>query len=851
MKQAFISFCAIILLTLVAGAFCSALAQTPSATPVPFVSQLTTSPAGFNSFAGDLSANGRIVVFESTGDVSTEKIPTRNADGTINPAARNNEDGNREIFLIDYAQRRIFQITNTRNVPKATPTPTPTPTPSPSPAATPTPTPVATPPDPTTIQIEVSNNRPTLTLVPGTNGHYRIVFSSNAPNPSFFNGVDTGGALALDANQEVWIYEVPIVTDVDLTTGNDLGPQDLASGTFTQITNTPASRVPSPGATGFAPFVADDNREATISETGDLIAFISTRNLAATPGNADGNPELFLTSVGSPGTFLQITNTRDRFVGPTLFSEFQSNPSMSANGSVIAFISNANLPIAGASGGANNDDGNGHGNAEIYVFDFNGSSASNFRQATRTKSNTSGVNLGATVNVFSPGRRLSRDGTMLAFESLADDPKADTTATNQPFLAVFVYNIGLNKFDIVGKRAVGFPGDVIHFPTFTDYNASLAPSTVIYASALNFKVDGTFPAAGQESTGLNPSTLTQVFATQVPLTTTNTFTRLTQSPAFVGIKPFASETRQRIVFSVGGAEFGGGNPDGSTEVFYMLSPPVAVEPTAVLSFFTGMSNIPVPAASPTPSPTPAPTPTPTPGTVTGLAAGELAIVRSTVDFVGSDSPTAAGSETKRSPALPIELNGVSVSVNGAAAGLYFVGQASRQINFVVPIGLAPGLGTVVINSRLNGGTQLRGFVRIVPAQPDIFTTTNDAGGRAGVVNVTNPMTRTPEPFTVTSTDGSGNVVPTVLEVTLTGVRNVTAAEVKVTIVKGTESTDITGASIVLVRSNPQMPGFDIIDFTLPATLAAAGDVPIIVTITRNGVTYVSRPAATAPHITIN
>ena len=179
---------------------------------------------------------------------------------------------------------------------------------------------------------------------------------------------------------------------------------------------------------------------------------------------------------------------------------------MSADGSVIAFISNANLPIAGASAGANNDDGNGHGNAEVYLFNFDGAAASNFRQATRTKSNTSGVNVGATINVLSPGRRLSRDGTVLAFESLADDPKADTTATNQPFLAVFVYNVGLNRFDIVGKRAVGFPGDVIHFPTFTDYNASLSPATLIYASALNFKVDGTFPPSDQDSTGLIPLT---------------------------------------------------------------------------------------------------------------------------------------------------------------------------------------------------------------------------------------------------------------------------------------------------------------------------------------------------------
>ncbi|MFN2514288.1 MAG: hypothetical protein ABR568_23100, partial [Pyrinomonadaceae bacterium] len=113
---------------------------------------------------------GRLVVVESNGDISTEKIPTRDSAGNLNPNARNNEDGNREIFLIDYAQRRIFQITNTRNVPK--PTPSPTPTPTPSPTATPTPTPAPTPPDPANIQIEISNNRPMITLVPGINGHY-------------------------------------------------------------------------------------------------------------------------------------------------------------------------------------------------------------------------------------------------------------------------------------------------------------------------------------------------------------------------------------------------------------------------------------------------------------------------------------------------------------------------------------------------------------------------------------------------------------------------------------------------------------------------------------------------------
>ena len=141
------TFCALVVLTLASGAFFSALAQTPSATPEPFLSQITSSTAGFNSFAKDVTANGRFVVVESNGDIATEKIPTRDSAGNLNPNPRNNEDGNREIFLIDYAQRRIFQITNTKSVPKPTPSPTPTrrqhrlpvrlPTPTPTPAPTP------------------------------------------------------------------------------------------------------------------------------------------------------------------------------------------------------------------------------------------------------------------------------------------------------------------------------------------------------------------------------------------------------------------------------------------------------------------------------------------------------------------------------------------------------------------------------------------------------------------------------------------------------------------------------------------------------------------------------------------
>ncbi len=127
----------------------------------------------------------------------------------------------------------------------------------------------------------------------------------------------------------------------------------------------------------------DDNREASISDDGNTLAFISNRNLVTSVGNTDANAELFLcrtTNGFAPGTntVVQGTNTQDLFVSPRTFQRFQQNPSLSANGSVVAFLSTADLA------GSNNDDA-GHGNGEIYVAEFSGSAVTNFKQLTKTK----------------------------------------------------------------------------------------------------------------------------------------------------------------------------------------------------------------------------------------------------------------------------------------------------------------------------------------------------------------------------------------------------------------------------------------------------------------------------------
>src|ERR1041385_3247413 len=151
------------------------------------------------------------------------------------------------------------------------------------------------------------------------------------------------------------------------------------------------------------------------------------------------------------------------------------------------------------------------------------------------------------TNILGPGRRLSRDASYIAFESRATDPKANTVPTSQ-FLGMFVYTVATDSFVEVAQRPTTFT-DVARFPTFTDYNAALLPSSLVFTSALNFRPDGTFPAPAQENEALNPQLTAQIFLTSLPASTTQSFNRLTNTPAlgagntFGGTLPVASETQ--------------------------------------------------------------------------------------------------------------------------------------------------------------------------------------------------------------------------------------------------------------------------------------------------------------------
>ena len=200
--------------------------------------------------------------------------------------------------------------------------------------------------------------------------------------------------------------------------------------------------------------------------------------------------------------------------------------------------------------------------------------------------------------------------------------------------------------------------------------------------------------------------------------------------------------------------------------------------------------------------------------------------------------TSVGSLNRRFT-LPIELSGVTMTINGVACGLKTVGQ--RRIEFVVPPGFnPPSAGTMfplVIN---NNGLVLKTMIALVPARPDIFNTAMFAGpgGRARLLNVTNTVF-TREPFSIrTVRRRGGRLVPSVIRVFLTGVENRIASEISIRI----GGVTIPGAATPAVTFEP---GVNTFDFNIPSDLEGAGDQPVIVTVSIGGTLFQSRLDDTA------
>jgi Tol biopolymer transport system component len=247
----------------------------------------TTSGAAPTNHAPSLNADGTLIAFESTADLTGQNpelnreivlsdavadtfrqltdnagvgqayLPSINGDGTqiafesnANPTGQNS-NGNSEIDLVDTVSNTIAQITNS----------------------------------------------------PARAGSFNASISANGTRIAFESDENLTGRNP-DFSREIFLF-------------------DTATNTTTQLTNSTGT---GNGVGSFAP---------SINANGTHIAFHSNQNL--TGSNADGNDEIFLADT-TAGTVTQITNTTG---GGPLLENYSA--SINADGTRIAFVSGRDL----------------------------------------------------------------------------------------------------------------------------------------------------------------------------------------------------------------------------------------------------------------------------------------------------------------------------------------------------------------------------------------------------------------------------------------------------------------------------------------------------------------------------
>ena len=200
------------------------------------------------------------------------------------------------------------------------------------------------------------------------------------------------------------------------------------------------------------------------------------------------------------------------------------------------------------------------------------------------------------------------------------------------------------------------------------------------------------------------------------------------------------------------------------------------------------------------------------------------------------TPRTAVGSLERQFNLPLELSGVTMSINGISCGLKSVD--GNGIVFVTPPFISSSTdGTIypyVINAN---GSSIKGFVTIVPTRPDIFRSDGviGPGGRAKLFNVTNRV-HTSEPFTVTTIEIKGGVrVPSQLRLYATGVANAGAGALSIRIGSQTMV-----ATAITPGGDSDEPGVFAIDFALVPALDKAGNQPVVLSVNVNGVIFISR-----------
>ncbi len=595
----------------------------------------------------------------------------------------------------------------------------------------------------------------------------KIVFASNS-------GTLVAGEAGRndDGNQEIFLASLPL---------NSTTP-------FIQrITTTTAS---TPATAQIEVF---DNYQPTINFNGTLIAFVTNRKELPGVTNKDALGQIVLYSTNT-AQFTQVTtkNEADALEG-FVFKGFNSNPQLSGNGNVLVYIAGYDhAPTTSV----NNKDFNG----EIFLYDVATKAMTQMTNTTGFAGYPASISqIGTLVpdrpmNILNQNtKHLSNDGSLLVFESAGDlEAGKNTDKTRE----VFLYNRTTNKFTQITSNSalpatpVQTDIDKIDY----DFTPALSPNGkyVFIGSIINI-----VPVASGGTSGIltdNADGSREVFRYDIAAAK---FRQITYTP----LSPRVLDQREALLhvnsnaagtdlFFTNDIDMIGANADTSFEIYRALVRPITQANDFVPVMINGASFFSPDSTKPETNP---------------IAGGSLGSLFGTklADFPA----------TSAKADLDFELNGVSVTIRGIAAKLIYV--SPLQINFVVPDGV-PAADAVEFTIN-NKGVVSKGKVKVLDAQPGIFTTTQNGKGAGAVAcqlvlkdadgNTTSNTYPAP-PCEISADKKEGYLL-----LFGTGFRYADLTSVIVTRINADDTT--TDFTPVYAGSQNQFPGLDQINLLLP------------------------------------
>ena len=176
------------------------------------------------------------------------------------------------------------------------------------------------------------------------------------------------------------------------------------------------------------------------------------------------------------------------------------------------------------------------------------------------------------------------------------------------------------------------------------------------------------------------------------------------------------------------------------------------------------------------------------------------------------------------PPYPKTLGGVTVTVNGTAAPLHFVGPG--QINLLVPYATAGTKATIVVSN--NGNTSNSVDVALAPTAPGVFSLDQSGTGPGAVLHADFTLVNDASPARRGETiliylTGLGAVTPGVADGTAAGSNPLSAATANVSVRVGGAP-----ATIVFAGLAPGFPGLYQINATVPLATPASGRLPLAI-----------------------